>query len=330
MKKHTIPKTVVILFLSILGISGSLAWSAEPDHFRKYSYPADGFEVAFPQKPLKFRTEFKGPDGGYSNSYKAVVVNPFSQYSVFVAHLPKRVFEDAAIEAYLEGVVRGLVSGSDQAELSYTKRNKFLGFPAVEYQFTCKVEGIAVVVHGIVLMIDGEHTRLSQIFVPGNPNADNEFQRFVTSFRLLPIDAALSRHRFNDQGRGISFSPPEGWQQGKPKFPQVVAIFSSPGGHSITVLDSGIPAYFCETYKRELQGTQSIKTTGALAAYGRTMTWLKSTAHNADAGIRMTSIHYCVNTTKGAVVIIGAAPEQTFFRSETIFQNVAKSLSVRK
>jgi|GEM_PF-3857835 len=330
MKKYSIPKTVITLVLGILAISGSLVWPAEPDHFRKYSFPSDGFEVAFPQKPLKFRTELKGPGGGYSNSYQAVVVNPFSQHSVFVSHLTKRVFEDAAIDAYIDGIVRGLVSSSEQAVLTYTKRIRLLSFPAIEYQFTCRSEGVSVVVRGIVVMVDGEHTRLSQISVPGDPNADKNFRRFVDSFRLLPINVVLSKRRIDDSGRGISFSPPEGWQQGKAKFPQVVGIFSNPGGHSITVLDSGTPAYSCEAYQKELQGTQRIHLTGSFPADGRNVKWLKSTAYNADAGIRMTSIHYCANTTRGAVIMIGAAPEQTFFRSETIFQNVAKSLSLRK
>jgi hypothetical protein len=171
---------------------------------------------------------------------------------------------------------------------------------------------------------------LSQISVPNNPNADKEFQRFIDSFRLLPIDVALSKQRIDDRGRGIAFSPPVGWQQVKPTFPQEVGSFSNPGGHNITVFDSGAPAYVCESYKRELQGTQGVQTTGELSANGRTLMWLKSTAHNSAAGIRMTGVHYCVNTTKGAVVVIGAAPEQTFFRSETIFRNVAASLSVRK
>lgn len=328
MKKHSIPKTIVILMFVIFCISESLVWSAEPDHFRQYAYPSDGFEAAFPQKPLKFRTEL--PDGGYSNSYQAIVSNPLSQYSVFVAHMPKRVFKDTAIEAYLDGIVSGLASGFDQAVLTYTKRISFLSFPAIEYQFTCKDEEVPVVVRGIVLMVDGEHTRLSQISIPSDPNADKDFRRFVDSFRLLPINVALSKHRIDDRVRGISFSPPEGWEQDKPKFPQMVGFFWNPGGHSITVLDSGTPVYSCESYAKELQMTQGLQKQGTFTSGRRTMNWMKSTVYNTDNGIRMASIHYCVNTTRGAVVIIGMAPEQTFFRSETIFRKVAKSLSARK
>lgn len=313
----------------IFSVPVTIAWSAEPDHFRQYRYPTDGFEVAFPQKPLEFRTD-RGPDHGYVNSYQAIVINPVSQYSVFISHSPKRVFEDTAIDAYLEGIVRGLTTASDEAVLKYTRRTKLLGFPAIEYQYTHKIEGVSVIGHGIVLLVDGEHIRLSQIYATNDSNAGNGFKKFVGSFRLMSIDGTLSKQRFDDRPRSISFSPPDGWKRGTPKFAQVVAIFSNPGGHSITVLDSSTPAYVCDNYKLEIQATQGVQSVGEITASGRIATSLKSTAYNPAAGIQMTSVHYCVNTTKGAVIMIGAAPEQTFFRSETIFRNAATSLLVRK
>lgn len=328
MAKHNWLKRVAILGTVILSVSGTFTWSAEPDHFRQYRYPADGFEAAFPQKPLEFRTD-GDPDRGYVNSYQAVVINPFSQYSVFVSHSPKRVFEDASIDAYLEGFVRGLILVSDDPVVEYTRRTKFLDFPALEYQYAHKIEGVPVVGRGLVLIVDGEHIRLSQIYTTNDSNADKNFQRFVSSFRLMPIDGALSS-RFDDRSRGISFSRPDGWQPDTPGFAQVAAIFSNPGGHSITVLDSGTPGYVCDNYSAEIQTTQGVQATGKISANGRPVIWMKSTAHNAAAGIRMTSVHYCVNTVRGAIIMTGAAPEQTFFRSETIFRNAATSMVVRK
>lgn len=319
----------LILGAVIFSVSVTFAWSAELDHFRQYRYPADGFEVALPQKPLEFRTD-RGPDRGHVNSYQAVVINPISQYSVFISHSPKRVFEDAAIKAYLEGIVRGLTTASNEAVLKYTRRTQFLGFSAIEYQYTHKIAGVPVIGRGIVFLVDGEHIRLSQIYATNDSNAENNFKQFISSFRLMPINGALSKHRFDDRIRSISFSPPDGWKRGTPKFAQVAAIFTNPGGHSIAVLDSGSPAYVCDNYKLEIQATQGVQSIGEVMVSGRAITSLKSTAYNSTAGIQMTSVHYCVNTTKGAVVMIGAAPEQTFFRSETIFRNAATSLLVRK
>ncbi|MER2513692.1 MAG: hypothetical protein ABTQ25_14950 [Nitrosomonas ureae] len=322
-------KHIAILGAIIISLSVTFAWSAEPDHFRQYLYPLDGFEVAFPQKPLEFRTD-RGLDRGHVNSYQAVIINPVSQHSVFISHSPKRVFEDAAKDAYLEGIVRGLTTASDDAVLKYAKRTKFLGFPAIEYQYTHKIEGVPVIGRGIILLVDGDHIRLSQIYATNDNNAENNFKKFVGSFRLMSINGALSKQRFDDRARNIFFSPPDGWKQGTPKFAQVAAIFAEPGGHSITVLDSGTPAYVCDNYKSEIQATQGVQSTGEILARDRPVTWLKSTAHNPAAGIRMTSVHYCVNTTKGAVIMIGAAPEQTFFRSEVMFRNTATTMVVRK
>ncbi|MDL1959243.1 MAG: hypothetical protein LWX01_06050 [Deltaproteobacteria bacterium] len=302
---------------------------AKPDHFIQYSYPNDGFEAAFPSKPSEIRTD-KGLEHGYVNSYQAVVVNPTSQYSVFVNHSPKKVFEDASIDAYLDGFLRGLVMISDNASLKYKRLTRFIGFPAMEYKYTHTIEGVPFVGHGIVFIVDGDHIRLSHIYTANDHSADEHFQRFIGSFQLMPVDVPLCSQRFEDRKRGISFSPPEGWKKGTPKYGQVVAIFSNPAGHSITVFDSGVPAYSCENYKYEMQTTQGLQAEGNTKLQGRPVTWLKSTAHNAAAKIRMTSIHYCVNTASGAIILIGAAPEETFFRSETIFRKAAASMVVRK
>jgi hypothetical protein len=240
------------------------------------------------------------------------------------------VFEDAAIDTYLEGIVRGLTAASYDSVLKYTRKTKYLGFRAIEYQYTHKIGGMPVVGRGIVLLVDGDHIRISQIHAVDDRNAEINFNKLVGSFRLMPIDGPLSRQRFDDRARGISFLPPDNWKQGTPKFVQVAAIFANPGGHSITVVDSGTPAYVCDSYKLEIQATQGVQSTGELTVRGRPVIWLKSTARNPTARIRMTSVHYCVNTVKGAMIMIGAAPEQTFFRSELMFRNAANSMVVRE
>lgn len=329
MKTHFDSTIIMVLFFVLFSIFGRWGICSEPDHFQKYSYPADGFEVLFPQKPLMSMSKHKGPDGGYSNSYQALVVNPFSQYSVFVSHSEKRVFDDAAIKEYLKGIVRGLLIGSEKAKLLSQKEIIFNGFAGIEYRFSSKVEGFPAIAHGIVFLIDGEHIRLSQIVLQKDLNADNDFQRFINSFRLLPIEAPQGEDWFVDSERGISFRPPEGWRKAHAKFP-VVASFSNPGGHSISVLDSGSPGYLSENYMNELQNLQGIESTGTFNLKERTVTWYRSTTFNPGAGIRLSTIHYCIDTTKGAVIMIGSAPEKTFFRSERIFEIACKSLLIRK
>jgi hypothetical protein len=315
-------------FASCAWVVVALAYSAEPDHFSRYRYAEDGFEATFPSKPLYFRTD-KGPEFGHVNSYQAVVVNPFSQYSVFVNHSQTKLFKDASIDAHLEGIVRGLTIELKKAALKNKRRLRFLGFPALEYQFADKIEGVPVVFRGMVFIVDGDHIRLSQIYVPNDQGADVNYQRFTGSFRLTPIDAPLSNQRFEDRSRGVSFSPPDGWKKGAGKFAQVVAVFSNPAGHSITVLDSGTPAYVCDNYKAEIHTTQGLQATGQITVQGRVVPWFKSTVHHPAAKIRLTSIHYCFASTKGALILIGTAPEDTFFRSEMIFRKAAASSAVR-
>jgi len=305
------------------------AYASEPDHFRKYSYPLDGFEISFPSKPLKFRSENKA-NNSYSNSYQAVVVNPISQYSIFVQHSPNKVFSDAAIAAYFDGIVRGLMSGSDNAVLNYTKRIQLLDFPAIEYCYAHTINDIPVIGRGIVVMIDGNHIRLSQIYTEKEHDADRNFNVFVTSFKLAPIEERLSSRRYEDKSRGISFAPPNGWEQKNAKFTQIPALFVSPSGNLVQILDSGIASYTCDVYKNEVQATQGIQASGEIVVRGRSMKWIKSTVFNSEANIRVTGIHYCMNTSRGALILNGVAPEVTFIRSEQIFHKVALSLEARK
>lgn len=324
--KHPLASTTITMLDDNRGATGH---SNESDHFSQYYYPNDGFEASFPSKPLEFRTD-RGPQLGYVNSYQAVVAFPMSQYSVFVDHSPNKTYEDAAVAAYLDGIVQGLLKGAENANLKYTRMTRVLGFPAKEYQFAFTIKDLPFDEHGIVFLVDGNHIRLSYFFDAKEQNADKYFQRFIGSFRLVPIDAPLGDQKFEDKLRGITLTPPDGWKKGLPLYAQIVFLFSSPAGHSITVLDSGTPLYVCDNYDAELKMTQGITSSGIMPIGAHMAAWSKSTAYNPTVKIRMSSIHYCLNTQNGAVILIGAAPEETFFRSEVIFRKVAESMVVRK
>ncbi len=60
-------KATAVILSICLSLVGMAAQAAEPDHFRKYIYPAEGFEAAFPSKPLEFRTENKGNPGVFQH-----------------------------------------------------------------------------------------------------------------------------------------------------------------------------------------------------------------------------------------------------------------------
>lgn len=305
------------------------AVASEQDHFRKYSYPAEGFEISFPSKPLEFRTPHI--DGsGYSKSYKAILSNPLSQYSVFIDYSSNKVFSDDAIDGYFDGVIRGLMLMANNTEVTYKKRTKLLGFPAVEYQFSDEMEGIAVVATGIILMIEGNHVRLSQLSLPSDLSSKRDFTKFVSSFRLIPIDSPLSSDRFEDESRGFSFSPPVGWEKGTTKFPQIPVIYTSPTAHTVQMMDSGSAAYTCENYRQEVHDFYGIQSAGIFKINGRPVKWIKSRMSAPSITTHMTSISYCLDTSRGAVILSCMAPENTFVRSELIFQKVAKSLIVRK
>jgi hypothetical protein len=220
-------QVIVICLLSMVLFCGIRisAVASEKDHFRKYSFPADGFEISFPSKPLEFRTPIEGSD--YSTSFQAILANPLSQYAVFLQHSSQKVFSDGSIDAYSDELIRGLISSSNTAKLTYKRRTKLFGFPATEYHYTDIMQKIAVINRGIVLMVDGNHIRLSHFSTLSSLSSEKDFKKFVKSFRLIPIDAHLSSNQFEDKSRGIKFSPPDGWKQDTTDFPQIPVIFTN-------------------------------------------------------------------------------------------------------
>jgi hypothetical protein len=330
-RRFKITPVIVICLLSMVLLCGMRisAVASEQDHFRKYNYPADGFEISFPSKPIEFRTPYK-IGSGYSKSYQGVLANPLSQYSVFLQHSSDKVFSDDSIDAYFDGHIRSLMSDSNNTVVTYKKRTNLLGFPAAEYQFADTMEGNSVIVRGMILMVDGNHIRLSQFSLPSDLSSEKNFIKFVNSFRLIPIDGPLSSDRFEDKSRGIAFSPPDGWKQGTTEFTQIPVIYTSPAAHTVQIMDSGIATYKCENYKQEVHNYYGIQPSGVLKINGRPVKWIKYLVSTPSVSTRMTSIAYCLDTTRGAVILLCMAPENTFIRSEMIFQKVATSLIVRK
>lgn len=312
--------TALMLAVGFISLS---AWAApEP-----YRFPADGIEIKLPTSPNETRTQHS--DGGYVNSYQSLTSDGTKKYSVFVNHGTGRVFADDAIDAYLKGLVKGLATGMHNAEVVAMEREIFKGFPGIRYRIKGTNDGLPIVAEGRVIIVDGDHIRLGTLYVDIPLNADMNDDSFFESFRLLPVDGALSGKLHTDKAG--TFRPPADWELSKRKGPpQITSVFVSKSGHSITVIDSQTPGYNCSSYEAEISGMGVTAERGVVSTKQSVLTSYKTSMFNKEAGVRMTNITYCANTSKGAVLLIGAAPEQTAFRSSKLFDKVARSFKARK
>jgi hypothetical protein len=292
-----------------------------------YTFPADGFEIIFPSPATKNRIDHG--ERGYVNTYQSLNTDGSKKYSVFVNHGSGRVFADKSIDAYLKGLVKGITNGLDNASIATMEQVVFKGYPGIKYEITGTSDGLPVVSKGRAFIVDGDHIRLGIFYLntPENRHADDD--AFFESLQLIPVDGELSTKPHSD--RAGTFFPPTEWSLSKSKTPpQITVVYVSKSGHSITVIDSQTPGYTCRSYEAELRSLGITSERGTVTAKGATFTSYKTTMFNKEAGTRMTNITYCADSQKGAVLLIGAAPEQTAFRSSKLFDKVARSFKPRK
>lgn len=317
-------KSTILLIFSVLIITSNIAYGKAYIKFTEYSFPANGFKAAFPTKPTSRKTDFA--DGGYSISQQSIYQDQPSQYSVFVSYNKKKLFDENAKKGYLENFVKGLSKGMKNASIEKSKFTKYLDYIALEYAIAHEDQGIPLIMRGIIFIVDGDYYRISQLAVKDDSNAEANYKQFFNSFKLLANKYQPAPSPYRNSEHKFSISPPKDWEVEKGKFPQVPAVISNAAGHSITIMDASVAGYSCKSYQQEIANTIGKSVKSKPVNNQKNTLALKTTAFNSSAKIDMTSIHYCFDLSNRVIIVIGAAPKETFFRSEDIFYNVANSL----
>lgn len=162
-----------------------------------YPIAESGFTVMLPSQPQRRVLPLPSRDGSL-RVYQAIeyTTQP-STFSIFVGQPEKEgIFEPASMDAYLSGSIKSLVGAAESAKLQFSRRVTFRGQPALEYQFSHRIEGRPYIARGVTFMIDGGHMR-----VKSAPSAalsrlpDASLQRTVkcdvgqTRFSLNPVHA---------------------------------------------------------------------------------------------------------------------------------------------
>jgi len=315
---------VILLILSVLMFTSNVAYGKSSIKFTEYSFPSNGFKAAFPTKPTSRKTDFA--DGGYSVSQQSIYKGQPSQYSVFVGYNKKKLFDEGAKKNSLEGFVKGLSKGMKNASLEKSTFTKFMDYIAMEYVIEFEVQGIPCRLRGIIFVVDGDYYRISQMTMKSDNNADTNYSNFLNSFKLLANEYQPASSPYRNSEHKLSVSPPKGWEIKKGKFPEVPAIISNTAGHSITIIDASVAGYNCKAYQQELAETIGKSVPSKPVNNQKNTLAFKTTAFNPWGKIDMTSIHYCFDLSSRVIIVLGAAPKETFFRSEDIFYGVASSL----
>lgn len=301
---------------------------ADDSSWKQYPVTESGFSVALPSKPHRSLLQPQSGDG-LLRVYQAIEpTTPPSKFSIFVGQ-PKEhgIFEPASMDAYLSGHIKSIVATAENGKLQSSRRITFHGQPALEYQFSFRLEDRPYIGRGVTFMIDGGHMRVSMLHPTNDRKADANFKRFLNSFRLTPIAYVAAETPFADQ-RGITFSPPKGWVQERTENAAQVASFHHLT-RSMRLLAAGNPAYSCNNFQAELQASGRLKSTSAVRLGDQQFAKLTTFEDVPKYNLRLTTIQYCINSRFGAVVLTGTEEESMFPRWALVFEGTAASVRVR-
>jgi len=296
--------------------------------WRQYDIADDGFTVALPSQPQVRSIPLPSRDGSL-RIYQVVEgkIQP-STFSIFVGQpRDQGIFEPDSMEAYLSGSIKSLVQNASDGKLLLSRRTTFRGLPALEYEFSQRIEGQPYVARGVIFMIDGGHMRVSMLHASGNREANESFKRFLNSFQLVPIAYRAAATPFSDP-RGITFVPPESWIQ-KPSQNAVQAARFTHLTRSIVLLVAGTPSYGCSNFQAELRASGRLKNSEEVRLRDQSFLKLTTFEDVPKYKVRLTNVQYCVNSRSGAVVMAGTEEESMFHRWARVFEGTAASVRVR-
>jgi hypothetical protein len=295
--------------------------------WQQHTIAEHGFKVAMPAKPQQRDLPLSSPDGTLTVYESIEASTPPTKYSVFVGAPAKQgIFEPDSMDAYLTSHVAGMVRTADSGKLLTTSRVTFRGRPALEYQFSHRLDGIAYIGRGVTLMIDGGHIRVSMWHPANDSSAKDKYRRFVESFELVPIKFSAAPARFAD-ARGINFSPPNGWIARAGTHPVQVVRYTNLT-RSLQLLVAGVPAYTCESFLAEVRASGRFKEAGSIKFAERPVTRVLSFEDIPKYNVRLTTVQYCQNSRFGAVVLGGSEEEAMFTRWAGVYEGAAATLQV--
>lgn len=314
--------------LASLAFSGMLAALSLPLNAaeKTYSLAEHGISATFPVKPV-LATSASPVIEGQTTSYRALDENTARQYTIFVGQPAERgIYETESMDAFLEGHLKSIVSSSVEGKVLESKRITFLGMPALSYTFQHKIEGVPFTGKGVTFMIDGGHMRLSVWFPSGDKQGPKAYERFVQSFKLLPI-AYRSGQRAVSDPRGFSFRSPMGWKREEPRTAYDIARFRNLT-RSMALLAAGQSAYSCGAYKAELDRAGAVLETSSVNLNGRSANKILTYEDVPKYNVRLTTVHYCLDSKLGAVVLTGTEEQSMFWRWASVFEGAAASIQL--
>ena len=322
MKKFVFVAVVVLLAAMLCPSFGA------PSDWQEYEVLEHGFSVALPSKPQARTVPIQSPDWTLRVYEAFGPQDKTTKFSVFVSSPERKgIYEEESMDVFLSGHIASMVQTAENGKLISSKRIVFRGQPAMEYEFSHRVEGVGYLARGVTFMIDGGHIRLSMWSPVGDSESRARYERFKASFQLRPIAFRPASAPFKSQ-RGVSFFPPLGWVSMSVVDSALIAKYSNLT-RSMQVAFADNPAYTCDKFQAEAQAFGRTTKVSRIVLGNRSFLKLVGFEDVPKYNVRLTTVQYCLNSHRGAIVLGGSEEEAMFWRWSGVLEGAAETLQVR-
>ncbi len=288
------------------------------DGFLKFTSEKWGFSVLFPEEPKENILKLADLTVYNFQSHKLINEENFIQYNCNNFKGIKILAEDS-IKAFLDNYALAKAS-TNNGKLINDNDIIFQGFPAREYTYIDEIQNIETTHKGVVFIVDGDVIELSVAY-PSTLNVKIvEYENFKKSFRLEAIHESLTQEYWSNGI--IKLKLPISWDsRDKLKsLKKAELIYANKSGHFITLYEAKIynQGFSCNDLRQEV-GSKNIDDKG----------YMYRTFPSPDYDINLKMISKCIEKDNQGFILSGNAPENTFFRSQLIFEEVLNSFSFK-
>ncbi len=295
---------------------------------RDYVQPRYGFSVSFPADSEVAVSKLPAKDGALT-SFRAADEKERYQFTVFVSQpSEKGIYELDSKNAYLNGFVKSQVELAENGKLESTKQSTFLGHASLDYLYTQDIHGQRFGSRGVIFMLDGGHVRLSMWYPLDDKNAANRYGAFLSSFKLLPI-AYHAGELVNSPSHKVSIQAPENWLTAPSTTgPTEVARFRN-ALRSMWLSASDSAAYGCQAFVADLKKAGEVTEAPQAKVGGKSFTKVLTAVEIPKYNTTLTQVFYCLDTSRGAVVLGAYEEKDMFWRWASVFEGAAGTITVQ-
>lgn len=284
--------------------------------FSKFISKDWGFSILFPEKPKENTLDLKDLTIYNFQSHKLISEKEPIQYNIFYSDIKGgKILDDNSIKAYLDNYASGKAS-MNNGKLIDENDIIFQGFPAREYIFVDEMQDIEMVHKGVVFIIDGDAMELSVIYPSTLSVEVVEYENFKKSFRLEAIHESLTQKYWSNGT--IKLKPPLSWKKTNSSQENRILTYANKAGHSIELYEAKFNNQNVSCYDLQQEvGSKNIDNKG----------YIYRIFPNPDYDLNMKMIIKCIEKSNQSFILSGKAPENTFFRSQLIFEETLDSFS---